>query len=888
MQNVQNAAEIQQRVINLVDFYRTKVGKESQIAIDAKEIYEKWKEANKNAIQFSNIDFPDKKSWIKHLQVNEQLLGHFYYSVAGKDAEVEVLSQLLPDFYDTTVYSEEEESFLSSHFREMVNYIIQTPINDLEILNCYESKDENLLPKEVLELITKQVEIPAGSVIFNPTAAVVQLTTLFKDCKILCGGQGALTNAWAKIAAYANGIDAKIIDLSSIPESYDVLLFHLPTEMPLPDGMDLLLCHMYDNLKVGGKIILISPSYYLAKCKNNEKRRFWHNLVDGREVSKIIQLPDVMYSDYNIVIANKKTKNEKCTFIDARFATAKGKVIYDPKRKKYWDTLDMASYDKMIKKNGGDPLTGEKRMVKVDSSSVDVNMLLPEYYLMKKPANDDNPLPLSSLCTFVKTKRIGNLNFDLPLETPWLKYGNLSYTYHGPIDLEKIEQANCPNNPMYSEDMKSDFNEFGEFIDDFLHLTSKGQRIYEYRNSYYINGKSSVVFVVLDDLGAKTCVVLKGKPYASKIGESAINVYAFTPKKGVNTYELLFLLRMPIVYNQIKFYSRYGGLACHIDEVLVPFDERIKRDCRIILEAEEKEYNEQKDYLISLKTDYINEVRMRKHDMRPYMKQLNSAKNLMQHYIDNMNSIDDVKTHLNHQLTRFNIALSSLSTIIEHLSDEEKFGEPVLFSIKDYFEKITKESGEGNITLNIDVNTIEKYFTKKGFTKSSGDRQKRAHLTGKSKDVLNSGQDLLNCLKLSSTPKDEDYMIGKLPVLQPLIYVYIAPIDFDRMVQNVIENARVHGFTDLTRTDYMIWIKLSIDEKRDMYQIDIINNGTPLPEGMSKTRYGIRGEKAGFTGGTGSGGFIVKTIVNHYGGDYDVFCQDGLTTVRILLPIVAV
>ena len=36
MQNVQNAAEIQQRVINLVELYRTKVGKESQIAKAAK------------------------------------------------------------------------------------------------------------------------------------------------------------------------------------------------------------------------------------------------------------------------------------------------------------------------------------------------------------------------------------------------------------------------------------------------------------------------------------------------------------------------------------------------------------------------------------------------------------------------------------------------------------------------------------------------------------------------------------------------------------------------------------------------------------------------------------------------------------------------------------
>ena len=37
MQNAQNVTEIQQRVINLVELYRTKVGKESQIAKDAKE-----------------------------------------------------------------------------------------------------------------------------------------------------------------------------------------------------------------------------------------------------------------------------------------------------------------------------------------------------------------------------------------------------------------------------------------------------------------------------------------------------------------------------------------------------------------------------------------------------------------------------------------------------------------------------------------------------------------------------------------------------------------------------------------------------------------------------------------------------------------------------------
>ena len=119
-------------------------------------------------------------------------------------------------------------------------------------------------------------------------------------------------------------------------------------------------------------------------------------------------------------------------------------------------------------------------------------------------------------------------------------------------------------------------------------------------------------------------------------------------------------------------------------------------------------------------------------------------------------------------------------------------------------------------------------------------------------------------------------------------YTFISPLDFNRMVQNIIENAHKHGFTDPTRTDYKIWINLTIDEKREMYQIDFVNNGNPLPEGMTKVRYGIRGEKAGQTGGTGSGGYIVKSIVTHYGGDYDVFSKEGVTTVRINLPIATI
>ena len=78
---------------------------------------------------------------------------------------------------------------------------------------------------------------------------------------------------------------------------------------------------------------------------------------------------------------------------------------------------------------------------------------------------------------------------------------------------------------------------------------------------------------------------------------------------------------------------------------------------------------------------------------------------------------------------------------------------------------------------------------------------------------------------------------------------------------------------------------MSIDTEKNMFLIDFLNNGNPLPEGMDKVRYGIKGEKAGKTGGTGIGGSYVKKFVEHYGGDYDIFVKDGWTVVRICLPI---
>ena len=137
MQNVQNAAEIQQRVMNLVDFYRTKVAGVGSDKYKAVCEYEKVEEQKQIEAQQKNgassfstsVIIPDELA--NQIKVNEQLLGYFYKLLEGENADTSVINHLLANYYDDTILSTSDESFLVSHFKEMVNYIISTPCSHL-------------------------------------------------------------------------------------------------------------------------------------------------------------------------------------------------------------------------------------------------------------------------------------------------------------------------------------------------------------------------------------------------------------------------------------------------------------------------------------------------------------------------------------------------------------------------------------------------------------------------------------------------------------------------------------------------------------------------------------------------------------------------------------
>ena len=270
------------------------------------------------------------------------------------------------------------------------------------------------------------------------------------------------------------------------------------------------------------------------------------------------------------------------------------------------------------------------------------------------------------------------------------------------------------------------------------------------------------------------------------------------------------------------------------------------------------------DVIDKMKTDYINEVRSRKHDMMTHLRQMSSARKNLEYYITHKDSMseEDFVQGMKEEIANQKTAIDSLTTILKIFSREDQFGTPEIINIYKFLVENYPDGHNYHSEIEPDFQALANY----GFTIP---------------DTL-----LTNTM---TGDKSWQQSLNEIPDFAEDINVFMAKDDLQRLCDNIFGNAVKHGFTDPTRKDYSIWVKLTVDEEKDMFQIDFTNNGTPFPKGLDKIRYGLRGEKGGITAGTGEGGYIVRSIVEHYGGDYDLLTQkdqDSIwSTVRIYLPI---
>ena len=926
MQNAQNT-EIQQRVINLVNLYRIKVGKESEIAKEAKADYDFWEEANS---RFAEEDFANGESvsfgvygtgshteiWTIHLMVNEQLIGHFYAKVAGEGADQKVLAHFLPELYDTSIYSDEEENFLTSHFQEMVNYIIQTPCNDLEYVYLDEVKDVDLIPNEVLSLIKSRVNLPTDAVVYNPFAGFGQFACVFKDCHFYCEESYSAFDrelydfldkcrettkethekadvdmrwAWLKVALFANNLDAKIIDDSCVPSDYDALMAfipNLPKSLPestiggfaklstspkliskIQDG--------YKNLKKGGDMILIVPNKSLWDAEVDKPfGSFWKELIEDHAIVEVIQLPSVMsqnlYDDYCIIIAKKDSNSKSTTMIDARFAEIQAESLDDEKltdirvnellsniqidrgkgsvlpNKNFPYVLDINAIEAMIKNEGKELATGLRKMAIIPHSDLKAELLFPQIYVIEKPNEYESPRPLSDLCMPI-TLQIADACDSIQGKIPWVKSDNLSGTYQGALDTTLIEQIG--ESIEAKTTITKEMNRW-----ELASLSKDELNSYVFRRCTYVDGKNDAIVFYPTRKGIATALLRSGDtPIAIDKG-----LFVLQPNRGINTEDLLAIISMPIVWRQMLAYKKFG-LNNHLDDILVPTDKRIIQDEIFRIEREQLLYKSLKKEFVKSEKKQKEKLENYQHAMRKHIREISSSVRRMGRFINDMESPVDLKNYLRERLEVIKKHRLFLSDDIERLNEENNYGEAIPFDIDNSLRNFQDYFGSDNYSITY------------------------------SNEIANEAVKEYNRLHKIELDKMDDSnkrkIINQIKIEESVAFTDIAEYNFGKIVRNILENARTHGFsTNISRNDYKVEILLSWDNDRKMYRIDFRNNGDPLPEGLSKESYGENRKFAGKTGGTGIGGYEVAETVKHYNGDYSITQDGDWVVVSIYLP----
>lgn len=257
---------------------------------------------------------------------------------------------------------------------------------------------------------------------------------------------------------------------------------------------------------------------------------------------------------------------------------------------------------------------------------------------------------------------------------------------------------------------------------------------------------------------------------------------------------------------------------------------RIYEDAKLNA-AVEKARKEGLDKAIdSMKQEYMMEVRMRKHDMKPFLSQLDSQAKLITFYLDKIEGNDDVVSAIRQKLTGISNAVSELRLHLNRLTEEDIYGTPEVVNPLDILNELTGTFSNYSVALEVDTVAL-----------------KEAQI---------------------ETPE-----------------IFISKVDFSTLATTILENAVSHAFIGES-TDYKVLITLSYNAVKDVFTIDFKNNGNPMPQGMDKFRYGLKGEKGAKSHGTGLGGYRVKSITRHYDGDYDVFCNriQNTTTIRVIFP----
>ena len=259
----------------------------------------------------------------------------------------------------------------------------------------------------------------------------------------------------------------------------------------------------------------------------------------------------------------------------------------------------------------------------------------------------------------------------------------------------------------------------------------------------------------------------------------------------------------------------------------------------------------------SLKNKRYNEfernMHLRKHHLKHVLSEIVPAARLMADFISSQegnfskNEIVGKRTHTTLENYAFKLLHNTkkIQGLISALTDEESFNDPEIIDIADFIHDYKERKID-----NDDYDLVFRY-----------------------EPIIND--------ELENNP---DFDMSQSPNLT----AYIARSSFETIFDNIISNAKQHGFTEEERKDYTVRVLFCnvVVDGTEMLEIRISNNGEKIPVGMATDQIFSWGVGTG----TGLGSWQTKNIVEHFGGSIEFIQNDDAADgfyieYRILLPI---
>lgn len=765
------------------------------------------------------------------------LVGNIYKSCAGSKTDLKVVSLLEGADYISSFLTEEEFAYLYANGKLAFDSLFDIATTHLNV---------SVLPTEICSLVFNNPlmfpSIDEGEDVYLPFAGLSDFAVTKPNQKFVGEELDQFVWALGEVRNFFYNTNASIACDNGMGKSTKhkniiaVPPFGLRGEMSIENIVKTL----FDRLEVGGTMLICVPTGFLFnQGQTNTLRRM---LIEKHALRQVCLFPSNLLKNTSIPFALLTVDNRG----DSKFYDFEGKT-YDRTQESY-DVrfVDYTSFVRDNRKYG--------KLYKLDIEAIhDAEITSGVKILMNEKqssrfsiyVNSTDLLSSKGVCLNPKFYLVNNELVEtlqpneklVPLHDVVVRYNSEEAAFDAYDACKRIANARIINISDLSNNIlkwKSDFLnlEIDDISDGAYRVLDRGNLLLvseigkELKPTIFkITGGNQFVagnYVLPLAVKKKNIVSLEYLQcqFSQEYFIKQVDAIRYIDN-GMPTFNYANFLQCKI---KIVGYEEhpYKALQMQTEEVH-RIREQVSQNLLEQLDAENKALRDTQH------NDYVILMRARKHAMGQVLNAIDPGLDLILNKIqqcplscDTIVSKKSGTTAL-YQLEKLRKQLDILISMTNNLTDEHQYGTPEVVSVNDFILNYVASSLYENFRFETDQ-----------LTNNSG-------------------------------------------VTQHNFNIDIAPSDLTKVMNNIITNANVHGFTQ-NDCDYIIRILTEETQlcQKDAVKITIVNNGNPLPKGFDEER--VFAIEQSSSGSSGLGGWEIKKIIEYYGGEVHIESDSGEDT----------